>query len=82
MCLDWNTGEVKWETTWENKGSIVFADGMFYLYEEKRGNVGLLLPDPEKIQPGEFIPHYRRQRPPLGTPFYPRRKMFSATEKS
>jgi len=49
VCLDWNTGEVKWETTWENKGSIVFADGMFYLYEEKRGNVGLLLPDPEKF---------------------------------
>jgi outer membrane protein assembly factor BamB len=49
VCLDWNTGEVKWETTWENKGSIVFSDGMFYLYEEKRGNVGLLLPDPEKF---------------------------------
>lgn len=35
-AFDWNTGEVKWETTWENKGSIVFSDGMFYLYEEKR----------------------------------------------
>lgn len=49
VCMDWNTGEIKWETEWENKGSIIYADGLFYLYEEKRGNVALVRPSPEKL---------------------------------
>ena len=35
-----------------DNGFVVIPDEaiqMFYLYEEKRGNVGLLLPDPEKF---------------------------------
>ncbi|MBN1820268.1 MAG: PQQ-like beta-propeller repeat protein [Prolixibacteraceae bacterium] len=48
VCMDWNTGEVKWETKWDTKGSLVMADGMLYCYNE-RGNVGLVKPDP-----GEF----------------------------
>jgi len=55
VCLDWETGEVMWETKWYNKGSIITADEMLYIYEEKRGNVGLLKPDPEKFEPsGSF----------------------------
>lgn len=50
VCMDWNSGEIKWETPWENKGAIVVADGMLYLYEEKRGNVGLVKPNPEKLE--------------------------------
>lgn len=49
VCMEWSTGDIKWETTWENKGSLVWADGLLYLYEEKRGNVGLVRPDPEKL---------------------------------
>lgn len=50
VCMDWNSGEIKWETTWENKGAIVYADGLLYLYEEKRGNVALVKPSPEKLE--------------------------------
>jgi hypothetical protein len=49
VCMNWDSGEIKWETKWENKGSIVYADGLLYLYEEKGGNVGLVQPDPEKF---------------------------------
>jgi outer membrane protein assembly factor BamB len=49
VCLDWNTGETKYETEWFNKGSIIYADGMLYVMEEKTGNVGLVTPDPGKF---------------------------------
>ncbi len=45
-CVDWKAGELMWEEHWNNKGSIIAADGMLYIYEEKNGNVGLLRPDP------------------------------------
>ncbi len=40
-CLDWNTGKVMYEVEWENKGSIISADGMLYCYDEKNGNIAL-----------------------------------------
>lgn len=49
VCLDWNTGAVKWEQTWNNKGPIILADGMLYIIDEKSGNVGLVKPDPAKF---------------------------------
>jgi len=48
-CLDWNTGEKKWEQSWNCKGSIIAAEGLLYLYDEKKGNVGLVKPTPEKF---------------------------------
>lgn len=48
-CLDWNTGEVKWEQKWNNKGPIIFADGMLYILDEKTWNVGLVKSDPSKF---------------------------------
>ncbi len=45
-CLDWNTGEVMYDEEWNSKGEMVYADGMLYVYVEKRGNVGLVKPDP------------------------------------
>lgn len=47
VCLDWETGEVMYEEKWNNKGSIIYADGKLYVYEEKMGNVGLVKPTPE-----------------------------------
>jgi len=46
MSVDWETGKTVYETPWGNlgKGSVVYADGMMYLYEEKRGTMGLLKP--------------------------------------
>lgn len=48
-CIDWNTGKKMWEERWNNKGSIIAADGMLYIYEERGGNVGLLRPSAEKF---------------------------------
>lgn len=47
--LNWNTGKIGYETTWNNKGSIITADNKLICYEEKSGNVGLVNPNPEKF---------------------------------
>ncbi|MGE5421177.1 MAG: PQQ-binding-like beta-propeller repeat protein, partial [Chloroflexota bacterium] len=39
-CIDWKTGKKMWEQTWNCKGSIIAADGMLYIYDERQGNVG------------------------------------------
>lgn len=48
-CIDWKTGTKKWEQHWECKGSIISAEGMLYIYDEKRGNLALLNVNPEKF---------------------------------
>lgn len=50
VCIDWNTGKTMWSERWENKGSIIAADDMLYIFEEKNGNVGLVNPTPEKFE--------------------------------
>ncbi len=43
VCLDWATGKVIYEQKWNgNKGPIIYADGMFYCYDENTGEVGLV----------------------------------------
>ena len=49
-CISWKNGEKKWEEHWNCKGSIISAEGMLYIYDEKRGNVGLLKANPEKFE--------------------------------
>jgi outer membrane protein assembly factor BamB len=44
-AVDWKTGETLWEREWHTKGSIISADGMLYLYEERTGHVALAKPD-------------------------------------
>ena len=48
--IDWKTGKMNYETNWFTKGSIIFAEGLLYCYEEKNGNVGLVKPDPQKFE--------------------------------
>ena len=47
MCLDWKTGEKQYEHQWNGKGSIAYADGMLYCYEEKTGNLALVKATPK-----------------------------------
>jgi|WetSurMetagenome_2_1015567.scaffolds.fasta_scaffold46659_2 outer membrane protein assembly factor BamB len=49
VCVDWNTGKTLWTSKWYSKGSLISADGMLYLYEEKSGHVALVKPDPAKL---------------------------------
>lgn len=48
-CLDWNTGKKMYEEHWNCKGSIITAENLLYIYDEKRGNVGLAHANPEKF---------------------------------
>lgn len=48
-CIEWKTGKKMWEEQWNCKGSIISADGMLYIYDERYGNVGLLKVNPEKF---------------------------------
>ncbi|RIH65044.1 alcohol dehydrogenase [Mariniphaga sediminis] len=49
VCMDWETGEIKYVADWDTKGPIVIADGLLYAYNE-RGNVGLIKPDPNGFE--------------------------------
>jgi outer membrane protein assembly factor BamB len=49
-CIEWTTGKKMWEEHWKNKGSIIAADGLLYIYDERSGFVGLLRPNPEKFE--------------------------------
>ncbi|TFH38897.1 MAG: alcohol dehydrogenase [Bacteroidia bacterium] len=49
VCVDWKTGKTLWTQRWINKGSIISADGMLYIMEEKSGNVALVRPGTEKL---------------------------------
>ncbi len=42
VCLKWDTGETVYEKEWNNKGSIISAEGMLYCYDEKKGNMALV----------------------------------------
>ena len=45
VSVDWESGKTNWEKEWFSKGSIIAADGLLYLYEERRGNVALVNPN-------------------------------------
>jgi len=49
ICLNWETGQVMYDEPWFCKGSIMYADGMLYCYEEKKGHLALVKPTPEKF---------------------------------
>jgi len=51
-AVDWLSGKTLWSEAWEGrtKGSIVAADGKLFVYEEKRGSVGLIKPSREKLE--------------------------------
>ncbi|HOU02656.1 MAG TPA: PQQ-binding-like beta-propeller repeat protein [Bacteroidales bacterium] len=48
-CLEASTGKKMYEETWKCKGSIISAEGLLYIYDERTGHAGLVRPDPEKF---------------------------------
>jgi outer membrane protein assembly factor BamB len=49
ICVDWTSGKTMWTTDWFNKGSVISAEGLLYIYEEKTGNLALVNPNSEKL---------------------------------
>jgi outer membrane protein assembly factor BamB len=48
VCLNWDSGKVMYKAKWNgNKGSVIYADGMLYCYDENTGDVALVRPSPE-----------------------------------
>lgn len=47
--IRWDNGATNWEKEWHTKGSVIFAAGMLYIYEERGGHVALVRPDPQKM---------------------------------
>lgn len=50
VCMNFATGEIVWIGEFHNKGPIIAADGMLYIYEEKRGHLGLVHATPEAFE--------------------------------
>jgi outer membrane protein assembly factor BamB len=51
-CVDWQTGETNYEEKWTGgagKGSIIAADEKLFIYDERRGFVGLVNPTNDKL---------------------------------
>lgn len=56
QCVDFATGNVKWENTALRASSMCYADGRLYLHSED-GDAGLVEPSPEGYrQKGRFTP--------------------------
>jgi outer membrane protein assembly factor BamB len=50
VCLELKTGKVMWKSDEFEKGVVVCADGMLYVYAED-GTMQLIKPDPQKFTP-------------------------------
>lgn len=50
VSVNWETGKTNWENEWINKGSIISAEKLLYLFEEKRGNVALVEPSVDSLK--------------------------------
>jgi outer membrane protein assembly factor BamB len=49
VCIDIPTGRVNWRAHGVGKASLVYADGLLFMYGEKRGEVALADVTPEKF---------------------------------
>jgi hypothetical protein len=49
-CIELKTGRTRWIEPGVGKGSLCFADGMFYLFGEKNGLAGLAAASPEGMR--------------------------------
>ncbi len=49
-CVEWETGKLKYEATWETKGPLSLAGDMLYCLDERKGNIALVKANPEKFE--------------------------------
>jgi len=48
-CVDWKTGETKYKANEIGRANVIFADGMLYVYDEEKGTMNLVKPNPDKF---------------------------------
>jgi outer membrane protein assembly factor BamB len=61
-CLDLKTGQKKWSAGGVGKGSVVWADGMLYLFSENGGRAGLATCSPTGLEmKGQFSVEGKRE---------------------
>ena len=65
ICVDWTTGKTMWITDWYNKGSVISADGLLYIYEEKTWKPGTRQAKQRKTRYYKFIQDHERRWPIL-----------------
>ncbi len=49
QCINWNTGEVLYSDETLGRGSVIFADGLFYIYSET-GDMSLVKASPDTFE--------------------------------
>jgi hypothetical protein len=49
-CLDLKTGNKKWSAQGVGKGSVIWAEGMLYLFSETKGQAGLATCSPDGLE--------------------------------
>jgi len=50
VCMNWDTGEIVWIGDFHNKGPLIYADGMLYIFEEKRAHIALVEATPKEFK--------------------------------
>jgi outer membrane protein assembly factor BamB len=50
VCMRWENGEIMWVEEWETKGPIIAADGLFFLQDERKGNISLVKADENNFE--------------------------------
>jgi outer membrane protein assembly factor BamB len=50
FCIDWQTGETKYIARELGGGNIIWADGLFYCYAEREGEIALVEGTPEEFR--------------------------------
>jgi outer membrane protein assembly factor BamB len=67
LCVDFKTGEVKWENRSVGAGGILYADGRLYVHGENNREVALVEATPKEYREhGKFTPPGEPQRPDKG----------------
>ncbi|WP_423127590.1 PQQ-binding-like beta-propeller repeat protein [Gaoshiqia sp. Z1-71] len=76
LCKNWETGEITYNVPWNTKGAVIYADGLLYIYEEQRGNVAIVKPDPSGFNPISTFQVKKGSGPHWAHPFIHEGKLF------
>ena len=81
VCMDWNSGETKYETDWLTKGELVYADGLFLHPGGKKRNNGFGESKSSEFRSHQFLQARRWFGAILVAPFHCKRKTVFAPRR-